>query len=124
LIDIDSRLAAAAENLGNQPLIFSHPVYQYLIHRYGLNGVEIHWEPDVAPDGHAWGHLEEKLKTHPAKVMLWEGQPLEATVRALQKRGISSLVFDPCGNRPEEGDYLTVMAANAVALENLAGSSR
>ena len=124
LKSLDDRLAAAAAVIDDEPLLFSHPVYQYLIGRYGLNGVEVHWEPDVAPDGHAWGHLEEKLKTHPAKVMLWEGQPLEATVRALQKRGISSLVFDPCGNHPEEGDYLTVMAANAAALEHFAGSSR
>ena len=26
-----------------------HPVYQYLINRYGLNGFEVHWEPDEAP---------------------------------------------------------------------------
>ena len=120
LLDIDSRLQVAAEALGEEPLLFSHPVYQYLINRYGLNGVEVHWEPDQTPDSHAWGHLEEKLKTHPAKWMVWEGEPLEATVGGLAERGIGSIVFDPCGNRPEEGDYLSVMAANAVALEGLA----
>ena len=120
LLDIDSRLQIAAEDLGEEPLMFSHPVYQYLINRYGLNGVEVHWEPDQTPDGHAWGHLEEKLKTHPAKWMVWEGEPLEATVGGLAERGIGSIVFDPCGNRPEEGDYLSVMAANVVALEGLA----
>ncbi len=120
MIDIDSRLAAAAKNLGDEPLLFSHPVYQYLINRYGLNGFEVHWEPDEAPDGHAWEHLEEKLQTHPAKWMVWEGEPLQSTVDALAERGISSIVFDPCGNRPDEGNYLSVMAGNAVALENLA----
>jgi zinc transport system substrate-binding protein len=52
--------------------------------------------------------------------MLWEGEPLEETVAGLAKLGVESVVFDPCGNRPDEGDYLAVMAANAVALENLA----
>ena len=119
LLDIDSRLQVAAEALGDEPLLFSHPVYQYLINRYQLNGVEVHWEPDQVPDGHAWDHLEKVLQSHPAKLMVWEGGPLEATVRALADRGISSIVFDPCGNRPDEGDYLSVMAANAVALEGL-----
>ena len=119
LSDIDGRLAFAAEALGDEPLLFSHPVFQYLINRYGLNGVEVHWEPDQVPDGHAWDHLEEVLQSHPAKWMLWEAEPLDAAVRGLVERGISSIVFDPCGNRPDEGDYLSVMATNAVALEGL-----
>lgn len=120
LVDLDSRLGVAAETLGGEPLLFSHPVYQYLIKRYRLNGVEVHWEPDVAPDGHDWDHLEKQLASHPAKWMLWEGEPLAKTVSDLEELGVASVVFDPCGNRPGEGDYLSVMAANAAALEVLA----
>ena len=117
LATLDSRLAAAAEAVGDAPLIFSHPVYQYLIGNYDLNGVEVHWEPDEAPDGHAWDHLEELLESHPAKWMLWENEPLEETAAGLAEIGVESVVFDPCGNRPDEGNYLTVMAAAAAALE-------
>jgi len=120
LFDIDGRLQVAAEALGGEILLFSHPVYQYLISRYGLKGVEVHWEPDEVPNGHAWEHLEELLKSHPAKWMLWEGEPLEETVAGLAELGVESMVFDSCGNRPDEGDYLAVMAANAVRLEALA----
>jgi len=119
LFNIDSRFAVAARNIGDTPLVFSHPVYQYLIRRYGLNGVEVHWEPDEPPDGNAWDQLEQLLETHPAQWMLWEGQPLEATAAGLDELGIESVVFDPCGNRPGEGDYLTVMAENAAALESI-----
>ena len=35
----------------------------------------------------------------------------------LKTRGLASVVFDPCGNRPHTGDYLSVMAENAAALE-------
>jgi zinc transport system substrate-binding protein len=119
LVDLDSRLEIVAEIFGDEPLLFSHPVYQYLIDRYGLNGVEVHWEPDEAPDGHAWDHLDEVLAKHPAKWMVWEGEPLAKTVADLDARGIASIVFDPCANRPERGNYLTVMAANAAALESV-----
>ncbi len=120
LVDLDSRLQVAAEAIGDAPLLFSHPVYQYLINRYQLNGVEVHWEPDETPDRHAWGHLDEMLEAHPAKWMIWESEPLPETSAALEARAITSVVFDPCGNRPGEGDFLTVMAANVAALEEIA----
>ena len=120
LLNLDGRLSMAAKIIGDTPLVFSHPVYQYLIRRYELNGVEVHWESDETPDGHAWDYLEQELESHPAKWMLWEGEPLEATVADLEDLGIGSLLFDPCGSAPEAGDYLTVMEANAGALETIA----
>jgi zinc transport system substrate-binding protein len=120
LFNIDSRFAEAAGKIGDTPLVFSHPVYQYLIHRYELNGIEVHWEPDEAPDGNAWDHLEDLLESHPAKWMLWEGEPLEETVTGLDELGVDSVVFNPCGNRPETDDYLSVMETNAAALEGIA----
>ena len=33
--------------------------------------------------------------------------------------GVGSVVFDPCGNRPESGDYIAVMRANVERLEAL-----
>jgi len=120
LLDLDGRLSTATEIVGDEPLVFSHPVYQYLIRRYELNGIEVHWEPDETPDGHAWDHLEQELESHPAEWMLWEGEPFQSTVADLEDIGIGSLLFDPCGNAPETGDYLTVMEANVGALETVA----
>jgi zinc transport system substrate-binding protein len=122
LIALDARFAAAAETIGDKPLIFSHPVYQYLIARYGLNGSEIHWEPDVEPDGKMWSELGHLLEHHDSEWMIWEGEPLDATVAALNQRGIDSVVFSPCASTPADGDWMTVMAANAAALEHVAGS--
>ncbi len=120
LLELDGRIAAAAELIGESPIFFSHPVYQYLIARYELNGVQVHWEPDEAPDGAAWDHLEELLASHQARWMLWEGEPLENTVSGLDELGIGSLLFDPCSNAPETGNFMTVMAANAGSLETIA----
>jgi zinc transport system substrate-binding protein len=48
--------------------------------------------------------------------MIWEGEPMQKSVDKLKESGINSLVFDPCGNRPAKGDFLTVMQDN---IENL-----
>mgnify|MGYP001551896225 FL=1 len=117
---LDQRLASAAQAIGDEPLLFSHPVYQYLISRYGFNAVQLHWEPDETPDGHAWDHLEKTLASFPAKWVVWEGAPLLETGEGLDDLGIGSVLFDPCGNTPGQGDYLTVMEANVGSLETIA----
>jgi zinc transport system substrate-binding protein len=48
--------------------------------------------------------------------MIWEGPPLEATVEALRSMGIESVVFDPCGNTPDDGDFLSTMRGGLRAL--------
>lgn len=120
LVDLDARFTAAAAGIGDAPLVFSHPVYQYLIRRYELNAAEVHWEPDEVPDIHAWDHFEELLASRPAKWMLWEGEPLAETAAGLGELGLDTVVFDPCGNLPEDGDYWTVMADNVEAFEAVA----
>ena len=111
---LDRRLQAVAARIGDEPLIFSHPVYQYLVARYGLNGRSVHWEPDQAPD---LRKLEQLRASFPAGWVVWEGEPLAESVRALQGAGVASLVFSPCGNVPDRGDYLAAMDANVAALE-------
>jgi zinc transport system substrate-binding protein len=116
LLDLDQRLHAAAEAIGDTPLLFSHPVYQYLIRRYTLNGRSVHWEPDQPPTEAMWRELEELTATHPAQWMVWEGEPAEATVKRLEGMGLASLVYAPCASAPGEGDFLSVMRANAAGL--------
>jgi zinc transport system substrate-binding protein len=117
---LDGRMAAASEIIGDETLIVSHPVYQYLVARYGLEAIELHWEADEVPGTDAWATLDAMLEEQPARWMLWEGQPEAATATGLEQRGITSLVFEPCGNVPSSGDFLTVMQANAASLEAVA----
>ena len=56
------------------------------------------------------------LNQHPAKWMIWEGQPSEENVQRLAELGVQCTVFDPCGNTPETGDFLSTMTEN---VENL-----
>ncbi|MEL6384177.1 MAG: hypothetical protein AAFQ89_17330 [Cyanobacteria bacterium J06626_18] len=41
------------------------------------------------------------------------------SVERLQELGVASVVFDPAGNVPETGDFLTVMQANVENLRSV-----
>jgi zinc transport system substrate-binding protein len=99
-----------------QPLLASHPVYQYFAHRYGLNLKSVHWEPDDVPDEQQWTELDALLREHPAKWMIWEAPPASQTEEKLRERGVGCTVFYPCGNVPDGGDYLQTMQGNLEAL--------
>ena len=117
LLALDAQLERSLSEWGSSPLIGSHPVYQYLARRYTLNLESVHWEPDAFPDAAMWRELVDLLEVHPAGIMLWEGEPMDEAKTKLAEKGIQSIVFDPCGNRPSVGDYLSVMESNLHGLE-------
>ncbi len=115
--ELDRRLTLVAERIGDRPLVFSHPVYQYLVRGYGLNGGSVHWEPDQSPSDDQWRELFELLSVHTVAWMIWENEPFPETVNRLEDLGIKSLVFRSCANRPVEGSLMSVMLDNVAALE-------
>ena len=79
-------------------MLYSHPVYQYLDARYGLEGRSVTWEPFEDPGGAEWKKLADTLNERPAAVMLWEAEPLPSTAERLRGMGIEPIVFDDrCG---------------------------
>jgi zinc transport system substrate-binding protein len=116
LDDLDTQLNQVFTRLDGRPVLFSHPVYQYLQRRYAINGISLHWEPDEAPTTSAWIDLQQKRASHPANIMIWEQEPLEQTKERLAAAGINSVVWHTAANRPDEGDFLSAMRANANRL--------
>ena len=116
LIKVDNSLRDVFAKYLDKPLIASHPVYQYLQRRYQLNLKSVHWEPDEYPNPEKTLELIKILKEHPASIMIWEDEPLPETTQKLQEMEIKSVVFNPCANVPDEGDYLSVMNSN---IDNL-----
>jgi len=51
--------------------------------------------------------------------MIWEDTPMKETDEKLKSLGIRSIVFNPCGNSPENGDYLSVMTHNVENLKTV-----
>ena len=113
---LDREIQAIVSKAPSTPLLVSHPVYDYFARRYGLNIKSVHWEPDQVPGDVQWRELKEILEKHPAKTMIWEGEPVTTSVDKLKSLGINSLVFDPCGTTTEQDDFMTVMEQN---LKNL-----
>jgi len=121
LAALDGDLKVAFAPLAGTPLVASHPVYQYLARRYGLDVVSFTWEPDAMPDAAEWRKLEELLKTGPARWMLWEGAPLPEITERLKALGVSVIVFDPGPNVPESGDFLALMRRNLASVRASSG---
>lgn len=117
LKDLDQTLLDLIPDEEPPKMIASHPVYQYLARRYGIAMESVHWEPDETPDEEQWTEFSQLLSKHPAKLMLWEGTPTEQTAAKLGELGVKVVVFEPAGNRPEAGDFLSVMQENIERLQ-------
>jgi zinc transport system substrate-binding protein len=120
LAELDARLSRAAQSIGAEPVLFSHPVYEYLIARYELNARSLHWEPDTLPEEKAWAELTTLRAEFPARWLVWEGDPSPEMRRHLQERGVTSVVFDPAANRAPASDWFRAMNLGASALEQIA----
>ncbi|MDH3935265.1 MAG: metal ABC transporter substrate-binding protein, partial [Gammaproteobacteria bacterium] len=106
LLGLDSQVHELVATKPGILLLASHPVYQYFQRRYGLNITSVMWEPDVVPGAVQWSELKQQLEVRSSNWMVWEGRPEPETVARLKSTGVASLVFDPCGNRPVDGDFL------------------
>jgi zinc transport system substrate-binding protein len=115
---LDGRMSALSRRLVQHPVVASHPVYHYLARRYGLNLKSVLWEANVIPDAKAMQDLGDVLAKHRAHWMIWESTPdAESVIKIASAYGIKSVIFDPCGNVPDSGDFMTVMKANVEAME-------
>jgi len=114
---LDARLQRIVKGHHERPLLTSAPVYQYFARRYQLNLKSMHWDPDEPPSDSQWSELDGLLEVHPAKWMIWEAPPQGETEEGLHRRGVSCIVFYPCGNSPPDGDYLQTMKDNIERLQ-------
>lgn len=112
LLGLDEQMTTLSARKPGVALIASHPIYQYLARRYKLNLEMVMWEPGEDPGTIEWNNLQNLLKEHPVKWMIWEGEPLPESIQRLKGMGIQGQVFSPCFAVPEQGDFLSVMQQN------------
>ena len=116
LLLLDKELIDVFAKLEDQPVIFSHPVYQYLERRFDINGRSLHWEPDQELTTAAWIDLQQMLALHAATIMIWEDRPSSQTNQRLIDSGITSVAFHTIANKPEQGDFFSAMQQNIERL--------
>ena len=115
---VHDQLLFAGKKFDNQLIIGSHPVYQYLARAYNLNVKSVHFEPNQFPSAGQWSKLDDLIKKNGSSIMLWENQPSTQNENELNKRKVKAIVFNPCGNRPNKGDFLSIMRENTKAILN------
>ncbi len=116
LMAIDQDIKEIASKNPQQALLTSSTVYDYLARRYELRIRSVQWKPEEMPDWEQWAELQGILTEHPAKWMMWERDPIPATIARLKSLGINNFVFVPAGNAPQEGDFLSIMRQNVKNL--------
>ena len=116
LLDLDRQVHEIVALDPDRALVASHPVYQYFKRRYALKLESVMWEPDEVASEEGWSELSLMLKKSSAKWMLWESEPNAENIARLSSMGVESLVFNPCGNRPVAGNFLSVMQQNLREL--------
>lgn len=98
LRDIDGKLEMAVGSQHGLPILYSHPIYDYLTRRFELNARSVQWEPEEMPPAEELERLAAMLKEHPAKWMLWEDEPGGAIRAKLRELGVECAVFAPASN--------------------------
>jgi zinc transport system substrate-binding protein len=116
LTDLGHMVAEASGRDPDRAWLASHPVYQYLARAHGLKVDAVTWEPDVYPSESEWRRLETLLEQRPSRWMLWEAEPRPETRERLAALRVNVVVFDPCFNVRQSGDFLEVMRANVRDL--------
>lgn len=117
LDQLDQQWKDATKKLGDRALIASHPVYQYLVRRYGWKLDSLHWEPGQKLSDKDWEQFDKLREKNKADLMIWEAEPLAETKAELDKRGISIAVVQPLGNGSPKESVLDAMKANAERFE-------
>ncbi len=117
-LDREIREIAAEAARTGQPILASHPAYNYLARRYELAVVNLDLDPEEMPDEAAIAAIAAILKDQPARAILWESRPLpEIAARLKAELGIESFVYSPCemlsaADRAKGENFLTVMKTN------------
>jgi len=116
LMALDLDLQRLVARNPNQLFLASQPVYQYFARRYEVKIQSVSWQPEAVPDETQWEALRYHLEDFPASWMLWEATPNPQSASRLKALGVTSLVLDPCANRPARGDFISVMKQNRDRL--------
>jgi len=122
LKQLDSELKEVSKKMADTPILCSHPAYNYVGRRYGWNLKNLDLDPESKLTETQINDIRETLKTHPAKILLWEGEPTdEVANQVTEKLGLKNIVFSPCEGAPSDpssSNYFSIMTNNIKVLKD------
>jgi len=127
LDSLDSEFKESQKRLKGQPLLTSHPAYNYIARRYGWNILNLDLDREAIPSDAQMKQIVEIKKKHPAKYMIWESAPSEEITNKMKSElGIEGIEFSPCEllsatDRKAGFNYLSVMKQNLKNLQRIQG---
>lgn len=124
LKNFDKTLLALSKLAQDKIILCSHPVYQYLAHRYKLDLSCFHWEPQEMPSLSEWKKLEIMLEKSPTKWMIWEEPPRQEIIDMMHNYGLEPILYYPLAKKPKQGDFISVMTENIKRLEKSLDNSQ
>ncbi len=119
---LDETLKEYQKAYRNQPILASHPAYNYIAKRYKWNIRNLDLDPNEMPSEQVMKKIAGILKEHPAKYLLWESAPTRAIAERFQNElGLKSIEFSPCELLSAEeldhgSDYISVMRGNLQTI--------
>ena len=119
LADLQSLDDAARDSLSalaGNTILATHPRYQYFARAYDLEISALEWDAGAMPDEQQWQDLQDMMARTGATLLIWDAAPPSDAVDRATQMGLRSLVFAPLAGRPADGDFLSVMNAQIVAL--------
>jgi zinc transport system substrate-binding protein len=121
LAALDQELAAALVGAKGHRLASSHPAFNYLARRYGLDVTSFEFDPSEAPEAAAKATFDAWTATAGAgPVLLWEAAPADAA-RAAFSADVRQTVLDPLEQPSADGsyDYLAKSRTNVAVFTGL-----
>lgn len=119
LLELDEQMRQLASELGQRPILVSHPFHQYWARRYGINAKAVNWDSTEVIGSNGLQELKSVLRDFPAGIFLWETEPKKENIEALNAHGLKSAVFCPAANLSESESWLAVMKNNLQNLQQV-----
>lgn len=113
---LDKKLIELCSEFEGETMIATNSIYQYFARRYNINIEYFQIDPDLLPTEEKWNQFSELVNQHSVERIIWDKEPITEIKIKIEEMGLKVIVYDPCSNKPQEADFMSVMNKN---IENL-----
>ena len=119
---LDAQAKRNLADFGEVAIIATHPRYQYLAQRYGLNISSLEWEAGTRPNANELEALGALADQTGARILIWEAAPPAQALKETAALGLKNVVFEPMARTPSSGAFPNAFAEAVAELSSTAQS--